>query len=150
TVLVGDVEAHGDDAVAGDRAAGGSARPAGLGQALAARAAQIARRAVVRAVVALLLAPHGPVAAHDWRPLLVERVRHALRRGHRRLGDAVGQRITRSDVPTGQAAAGLGDLEGCLRARLRPRIDAGGVERPERRRRLVQGRLTLGGVLDDL
>ena len=124
--------------------------PAGLGEALAARAAEIARHAVVRAVVALLAALDGPVAAPRRSERLVDRLRDSLRRRHRRVGHAGGQRITAPDIRARQAGAGLRNLESCLGDRLRSGVDARGIQGPERARGLVEGRLTLRGVLHDL
>ena len=140
----------GDDAVADDAAARVRPGPAGLGEALAARVAEITRRAVVRAVVTLLAALDGPVAAPRRRERLVDRLRDSLRRRHRRVGHAGGQRIAAPDVRPRQAAAGLRNLESRLGDRLRSGIDARGIQRPERGRGLVDVRLTLGGVLHDL
>src|SRR5262249_34259740 len=123
-VLLRDVEADGDDAVADDVAAGVRARSAGLLEALALQAARIARRAVVRAVVTLLVALDGPVAARQrLRHLLVDRLRDPLRRRYRRIGHAGGQRITTPDVRSRQATAGLGNIRSRLGDRLRSRVD---------------------------
>src|SRR4029077_20575881 len=149
-VLVRDLEAHGDDAVADDAAARVRPGSAGLGEALAARAAEVTRRAVVRTVVTLLAALDGPVAAPRRRERLVDRLRDALRRRHRRVGHAGGQRITAPDVRSRQAGAGFRNLEGRLGDRLRSGVDARGIQRPERGRGLVEVRLTLRGVLHDL
>src|SRR5262249_36591421 len=141
----------GDDAVADDVAAGVRARSAGLLEALALQAARIARRAVVRAVVTLLVALDGPVAARRRRrDLLVNRLRDPLRRRHRRVGHAGGQRITAPDVRSRQATAGLGNIRSRLGDRLRSRVDARSIQRPERGGSLVEVRLTLRGVLHDL
>src|SRR5262249_15108829 len=113
-VLLRDVEAELDDAVARDGAAGERAGPAGLGQALALRAARIARLPVVRTVVALLGAVHDAVATGHRGGLLVDRLRDPLRRGHGRAGHAVRQRIAASDVGAREAAAARRNLDGRL------------------------------------
>src|SRR5262249_12372636 len=71
----------------------------------------------------------------------------------RRIGHAVGQRITAADTartPSRQGSALGGDLHFRLGHRVRAGVDARGIEGSERRRALVEIALTLGGVLHDL